>query len=119
MQNWKWIAISSALAVSFGIGTAQAQFVDSKTSEMTTVKTVLKSGKDDQWVALEGKIVERIKGDHYRFRDATGVIEVEIDDHVFKGQKVTPDTLIRIEGEVDSELVGDNKVDVERLTVIQ
>ena len=58
-------------------------------------------------VVLEGKVIERIKGDDYRFRDSTGVIEVEIDDHVFKGQTVSPDTLICIEAEVDTEIVGE------------
>ena len=47
------------------------------------------------------------------------MIEVDIDDEVFKGQKITPDTVVRIEGEVDTELVGDNKIDVERLSVVR
>jgi uncharacterized protein (TIGR00156 family) len=119
MEKFKWIAITAAAAMTLGVGTAQAQFVDAKTSEVTTVKSVLKNGKDDQWVVLEGKVIERIKGDDYRFRDSTGVIEVDIDDEVFKGQKITPDTVVRIEGEVDTELVGDNKIDVERLSVVR
>lgn len=119
MKTWKWIPLSVAVTLLLGMGCAQAQFVDAKTPSPTTVKSVLKDGKDDQWVVLEGKIIERIKGDDYRFRDTTGTIEVEVDDHVFKGQKVTPDTLIRIEGEVDTELVGDNKIDVERLIVVK
>ena len=119
MQKWKWVTIASAVVLSFGLSAAQAQFVDGKNADITNVQSVLKNAKDDQWVALEGKIIERIKGDDYRFKDATGVIEVDIDDDVFKGQKVTPDTVVRIEGEVDTELIGDNKIDVERLVVIR
>lgn len=119
MQKWKFVAITSAALLSFGMGAAQAQFVETTGGGLVTVKSVLKDGKDDQWVVLEGKVIERIKGDDYRFRDATGVIEVDIDNEVFKGQKVTPDTVVRIEGEVDSELVGDNKIDVERLVVVK
>lgn len=119
MQKWKVIATTAAVVLSLGMGAAHAQFVDAKAPSLTSVKSVLKDGKDDQWVVLEGKIVERIKGDDYRFRDATGTIEIDIDDDIFKGQQVSPDTLIRIEGEVDTELVGDNKVDVERLTIIK
>lgn len=119
MKTLKLVALGSAVALTLGLGTAQAQFVGSKAPQVTTVKEVLKNGKDNQMVVLEGKVIERIKGDDYRFRDSTGVIEVEIDDHVFKGQTVTPDTLIRIEAEVDTEIVGDNKLDVERLAIIK
>lgn len=120
MQKMKCVAMAVTALFALGLGSAHAQFVDSaKPAEITTVKTVLKDGKDDQWVVLEGKIIERIKGDDYRFQDKTGTIEVDIDDDVFKGQKVTPETIVRIEGEVDTEMVGDNKIDVERMTIVK
>lgn len=118
MKKCKLIVVSVATMMSLGVVCAHAQLVDGQPN-VTTVKSVMKDGKDDQWVVLQGNIVQRIKGDDYRFRDSTGTIEVEIDDHVFKGQQVTPGTMIRIEGEVDTELIGDNKVDVERLIVIK
>ena len=111
------IGVSQGVFGEHGHTVFKAQFVDSKAPQVTTVKEVLKNGKDNQMVVLEGKVIERIKGDDYRFCDSTGVIE--IDDHVFKGQTVTPDTLIRIEAEVDTEIVGDNKLDVERLAIIK
>ena len=42
MEKFKWIAITAAAAMTLGLGTAQAQFVDAKASEVTTVKSVLK-----------------------------------------------------------------------------
>ena len=120
MKKTRVLALTTALALTLGLSNAWAQFVDSNaTPTVTTVKSVLKNGKDDQWVVLEGKIVKRIKDDDYRFQDSTGTIEVEIDDDVFKGQIVNPSTLIRIEGEVDTEMMSDNKVEVERLYVIR
>lgn len=115
------VLFAAALAMT---GTAAAQFVNPAQSGApaavthTSVKSVLADGKDDQHVVLEGFLVERVKDDDYRFKDATGTLIVDIDDEDFKGQKVTPDTRVRLEGEVDSELVGDNRVDVERLTVL-
>ncbi|MBO5658120.1 MAG: NirD/YgiW/YdeI family stress tolerance protein [Duodenibacillus sp.] len=115
----KFVLFAAALSLS---GVAAAQFVNpsapaATTTTHTSVKSVLENGKDDQRVVLEGFIVEHVKGDDYRFKDKTGTLTVDIDEDDFKGQKVTPDTRVRIEGEVDSELVGENKVDVERLTV--
>jgi uncharacterized protein (TIGR00156 family) len=58
---------------------------------------------DDSNVTLEGCLVKKIKEEHYLFKDDTGEIEIEIDDEDFRGQQVTPQTRIRIIGEVDKD----------------
>ncbi len=44
------------------------------------------------------------------FRDASGEVEVEVDQDVWRGTEVGPDDLIRIRGEVDHSW---NKTEVE------
>jgi uncharacterized protein (TIGR00156 family) len=58
---------------------------------------------DDRNVTLEGYLIKKIKSEHYLFKDGTGEIEVEIDDEDFRGKQVTPQTRIRIIGEVDKD----------------
>lgn len=78
-----------------------------------------KSARDDTPCVLTGNIVRRMTSDndHYLFRDSTGEILVDIDDELFMGNTVTPDTTIRIYGEVDNEVFERTKVDVKRLEV--
>ncbi len=114
-------AIRSSLALVAllaAAGGAMAQFVGGSDKTMT-VKDLLANGRDDQLVVLEGYIVDQIKHEDYTFKDATGQIEVEIDDRVFAGQRVDPNTKVRIEGEYEKELVEPNTVDVHRLTIIR
>ena len=70
-----------------------------------TLKTVasVNSMQDDDKITLEGYLVKEIRSEHYMFRDATGEIEVEIDNEDFRGVKATPETKIRIVGEVDKD----------------
>ncbi len=77
------------------------------------------SARDDSPCVLTGRIVRREAGDHehYLFRDATGEIIVDIDDELFMGHTVTPETVIRIYGEVDKEAFKRPKVDVDRLEI--
>ena len=70
----------------------------------------LKDVADDNWVTLEGKLVKHLGGENYMFRDATGEVEVEVDQDVWRGTEVGPDDLIRIRGEVDHSW---NKTEVE------
>ena len=72
------------------------------TPGLTVVKAAA-AAKDDAKVTLEGYLVREIRAEHYIFRDATGEIEVEIDNEDFRGLKVTPGTRIRIVGEVDKD----------------
>lgn len=70
----------------------------------------LKDVADDNWVTLEGKLVKHLGGENYMFRDATGEVEVEVDQDVWRGTEVGPDDVIRIRGEVDHSW---NKTEVE------
>ena len=74
--------------------------------------------KDDTKVTIEGYIVEQINVNHYLFKDDTGDIKVEIEDKVFRGINVTPETQIRLIGEVDKDW---NKVtvDVDYLDIVK
>ena len=86
---------------------------------MTTVAKA-KSSWDETPVVLTGHIVSRAGGDHehYLFRDATGEIVVDIDDDLFVGRTVTPETTIRIYGEVDKEVMERTKIDVKRFDIL-
>ncbi|MFO5770104.1 YgiW/YdeI family stress tolerance OB fold protein, partial [Klebsiella pneumoniae] len=58
--------------------TTQAGGFTGPSGAVTTVANA-KSLRDDTWVTLRGKIVERISDDLYKFQDASGVINVDID----------------------------------------
>ena len=42
--------------------------------------------------------------------DSTGTVVVEIDDHKWMGQSVSPNDTVRLEGEVDKDA---NKIDID------
>jgi uncharacterized protein (TIGR00156 family) len=69
------------------------------------------------YVTLEGSIRARLREEYYQFADATGEIRVEIPDATFAGQQVTPDTRVRLVGEVDRGF-GGRYIWVTSLTVL-
>ena len=89
-------------------------------SQANTVAAALKCW-DDAPVSLTGNIVERRAGsdDKYMFRDATGQILADIDHELFFGKTVTPQTRVRIFGEVDKDMMKPTKIDVKRLEILQ
>ncbi len=89
----------------------------SATSGANTVAKALKSS-DDTYVSLTGHIISRIGKEKYTFQDETGTITVEIDDKKFYGRTVTPETTVRIVGEVDWH-VGSNEIDVDYLEIVK
>lgn len=118
MTNMKTLAFAAAALSVFSIGAAQAQFVGQR-QPVTTVKQVLDNGRDDQMVVLEGNLINQVRNDKYTLRDATGTIVVEIDDRIFAGQRVDSNTKVRVEGEIDTEIMKPNEVEAHRLTVIR
>lgn len=87
-------------------------------SGVQTVKEAL-SAWDDTAVVLTGRIVRREAGDHekYLFQDQTGQIVVEIDDDLFMGRTVTPQTTIRLYGKVDKDMMKPVKIDVKNFEI--
>ena len=88
-------------------------------ANVTTVAQARKAF-DDTPVTLTGNIVERVAGhdDDYLFRDATGQIVVDIDHELFQGRTVTPQTRVRISGEVDWDLLRPTTIDVKWLEIL-
>ncbi len=84
-----------------------------------TTAAEVKKARDDMHVVLEGRLVERLRGDKYTFRDDSGTVVVDIDDEDFHGRTVTPQTRVRIYGEVDTEWNRPSEVDVDRLEVLR
>lgn len=82
--------------------TAQAGGFTGPSGAVTTVADA-KSLRDDTWVTLRGKITERISDDLYKFQDASGVINVDIDHKRWNGVTVGPQDTVEIQGEVDKD----------------
>ena len=82
--------------------TAQAGGFTGPSGAGTTVANA-KSLRDDTWVTLRGKITERISDDLYKFQDASGVINVDIDHKRWNGVTVGPQDTVEIQGEVDKD----------------
>ena len=83
---------------------------------VTTVQAAM-GAADDTPVVLQGKIIKRIQGDIYEFRDATGVMKVEIDDEDWPAATIDLFTPVKLTGEVDRDLIG-REIDVEFVELI-
>lgn len=81
----------------FNMGGFQGGLVSATTVEQA------KQLSDDSWVVLKGHIIKQVGRKNYIFKDATGEIQVEIDQKKWRGQSVTPDDLVEISGEVDKD----------------
>ncbi|WP_413465751.1 YgiW/YdeI family stress tolerance OB fold protein [Proteus sp. FME41] len=96
--------------------TEQGGFKGPSISETTVAKA--KDLSDDTWVILTGKITKKIGDELYVFEDSTGGINVDIDNKRWRGQTVTPDNTVRIEGKVDKEWTN-TEIDVKQITIIK
>ena len=74
-----------------------------------TVAAVSKNAYDDQWVTLRGRLTNYLGHERYEFTDATGSIEVELDDDR-NWSHICKDQLITIYAKVDRDL---NSVELE------
>jgi uncharacterized protein (TIGR00156 family) len=84
-----------------------------------TVADVLRNPMDDQRVTLRGNITRHIGGDKYLFSDGTGEIRVDIDDHQFPPQPINEKTTVEILGEVDTDFMQFNEIDVKVVRIVQ
>lgn len=93
--------------------TQQGGFVDNSVSPTTAAKA--KDLKDDRWVKLRGNITERLSDDRYVFRDASGTVNVEIEQKRWNGQNVTPQDQVEIQGKVDKDW-NEFEIEVKQIT---
>lgn len=96
--------------------TAQAGGFTGPSGAVTTVANA-KSLRDDTWVTLRGKITERISDDLYKFQDASGTVNVDIDHKRWNGLTVTPQDTVEIQGEVDKDW-NSVEIDVKQITKV-
>ncbi len=99
------IAACFALAVCFSGVAAHAQVGGGFQGPSVSASTVeqAKTMRDDTYVTLQGNIVQHLGGDRYLFQDNTGNITVDIDNHKWAGQNITPNDKVEIQGEVDKD----------------
>lgn len=93
----------------------------SKTDSRYTMTNVAKAMKmqDDRMVMLKGSITKQVGHEKYEFKDATGMVIVEIDDDDWWGQNVTPKDMVVLYGEVDQDFGPFQKtveIDVDKIT---
>lgn len=88
-------------------------------SQLTTVEAVANQANDDQTVQLQGSIIEQVGDEKYIFADDTGEIRVEIDDELFRNQRITPDMTVAIYGEVEKDFMRSPEIDVEELSIVE
>ena len=86
-----------------------------------TVEKALSFHFDRERVCLTGNIVNKLPfdDDKYTFEDMTGSMMVDIDHRLFGNETVTPQTRVRLCGEVDAETLKPNEFDAESLEILR
>ncbi|WP_439327997.1 YgiW/YdeI family stress tolerance OB fold protein [Lonepinella sp. BR2357] len=104
------IAISSTALAGFD-NNHKGGFAGGYAGTTMTVTQALKAS-DDTIVSLTGQIASQIDDDEFYFKDATGQIKIEVDDHAWNGFTITPDDRIIIQGKVDQEVFKPAEIEV-------
>ena len=84
---------------------APAGFTGPDAGGEISVKELLKQAHDDTKVVLKGHIIKRISHDKYVFTDGTAEVVVEIENKRMPVEQITPNTLVKLYGEVDKDYI--------------
>ncbi len=85
---------------------ASANFTGpSVTGRASTVQQAM-NVRVGSYITLTGHIVAHQRENYFTFRDDSGTLRVEIDDSVWGGREVNPQTRVRLMGEVDTGRAG-------------
>lgn len=95
------LSLGSCLATS-----VLAQFTGPESRAPTGTVAVVRSARLGSYITLTGNIVDHQRGNYYTFRDSSGTIRVEIEPDVWGGQKIGPETKVRLVGEVGTNFAG-------------
>lgn len=83
-----------------------AQFSGPSVSGRERTVEQIASARIGSYIVLTGNIISHQRGDYYTFRDKTGTIRVEIENNVWQNRNITPETNVRLLGEVDRGASG-------------
>ena len=101
----KTLVVSAAFCAVLATSAA-AQFTGpSTTGREATVQQAVRA-RPGTYVTLTGHIVENLRGEYYTFRDKSGRLRVEIPANLWQGRPVSPDTTVRLLGEMDLSATG-------------
>ena len=85
-------------------------------TQVSTVAAALDAA-DDTPVVLQGQIAKRLQDELYEFKDATGTIQIEIDNEDWPAQAVSERAMVKLTGEVDRDLTS-REIDVDSVELI-
>lgn len=132
MKKLAMLALITALASTSALAQKSGGFVNPDAPVTSSVQTGGFSGpkassttveqaktmSDDTWVTLQGTIEMQVGKELYQFRDATGTINVDIDDKRWNGLVITPKDKVEIQGKVDKDW-NSVEIDVKKISKIQ
>lgn len=83
---------------------APGRYTGPSSVPLSTVKSLLESGRDDQHARLQGRIVSHDGGKNYSFADDSGRMTVKISSRRFPtGQSVSAEQRVELVGELDKD----------------
>ena len=124
------ILFSCALALFIAPSFSQGGFVyeTDKTGTVENYSRIIsiqeaRKKANNTYVSLEGFIIGKAKSinpEEFMFRDESDTIKIEVNNDVWRDQKVTPNTKIRILGQVDhNPVTGTTEIEVRQLDIIK
>ena len=97
---------------------ASAQYTGPGAGTAASTVADARAQRDDHPVVLRGALRAKLGHERYQFRDASGQIEVEIDDDDLPPQAIGADTVVELHGKVDTHRFKPTDIDVDRVTVV-
>ena len=101
----KVLILSMAMILGFS-SLALARFTGPSISGAKHSVSQIANLRVGSYVTLTGNIIAHQRGDYYTFRDSSGTIRVEIENDVWQGRDIGPETRVEILGEVDRSPSG-------------
>jgi uncharacterized protein (TIGR00156 family) len=98
--------IAAFILLSLLATTATAQFTGPGATGQATTVAQLADRRLGSYVTVTGNIVAHQREDYYTFRDESGEIRVEIGNSVWQNREISPDTKVRLLGELDRGVAG-------------
>lgn len=111
------IIVATMFLLSAGLVNAQFTGPVADRSELTVEEAA--EARVGTYAMVTGHIINQLGEDYYTFKDDTGEIRVEISPNLWRNQAVNPDTLVRMQVEVDTNIFGRRYLWVESIEVLE